>query len=207
MTVPAGIRGIWSPPSGSAPRPPARRPDRWRPGRSATPTAARSPARRKTAPSRCWRWPTRAAPTSTCGSSWMAAAGCPTATSPPGTAPRTTTASPPGPLSALTSQQWAERPLHLGFQVVGAPGTGVDEPDDRLGVVVERDLVAAGVDDPPVDPAGPLRGQVGHDRGHVAGGPLVVALGPGPAPVGRHRVGHPGGRTGRNRVHGHAVLG
>ena len=90
-------------------------------------------------------------------------------------------------------------------QRVRLPRAGADDPDDRLGVAVQRHLVAGGVNDPPGDPAGPLAGQVGHDRGHVVRGPLVH-LRPRPAAVGRHRVGHPGGGTGRDRVHGDPVL-
>src|SRR6266513_3121857 len=90
-------------------------------------------------------------------------------------------------------------------QRVRLPRAGADNPDDRLGVAVQRHLVTRGVYDPPGDPAGPLAGQVGHDRGYVVRRPLVH-LRPGPAAVGRHRVGHPGGRAGRNRVHRDPVL-
>src|SRR5689334_18327835 len=103
------------------------------------------------------------------------------------------------------AQQRAERALDLLGQRVRLPRAGADDPDDRLGVAVQRHLVAGGVDDPPGDPAGPLAGQVGHDRGHVIRGPLVH-LRPCPAAVGRHRVGHPGGRAGRDRVHRDPVL-
>src|SRR6476619_6613164 len=112
---------------------------------------------------------------------------------------------PPTRESPGAAQQRAERALDLLGQRVRLPRAGADDPDDRLGVAVQRDLVPRGVDDPPGDPAGPLAGQVGHDRGHVVRGPLVH-VGPGPAAPGRHRVGHPGGRAGRDRVHGNPVL-
>jgi hypothetical protein len=103
------------------------------------------------------------------------------------------------------AEQRAEGALDLLGQRVRLPRAGADDPDDRLGVAVQRHLVPRGVDDPPGDPAGPLAGQVGHDRGHVVRGPLVH-VGPGPAAPGRHRVGHPGGRARRDRVHGDPVL-
>src|SRR6185437_7287253 len=55
----------------------------------------------------------------------------------------------------------AERPLHLVGQAVQVPRLPADQAGDRLGVVVERDLEAHRVHDPPGDPAGPLTGQVG----------------------------------------------
>src|SRR6266700_3704732 len=103
------------------------------------------------------------------------------------------------------AEQRAEGALDLLGQRVRLPRAGADDPDDGLGVAVQRHLVAGGVDDPPGDPAGPLAGQVGHDRGHVVRGPLV-RIGRGAAAAGRHRLGHPGGRAGRDGVHGDAVL-